>query len=286
MGNSTTGKLIDWHTNLWLPEHLGPQYEEMGSATISHMDGAPATHEQEVAATAEKFIVLALKFDQLGVRVPDEFVAEYVARHPGRAVGFCGIDPMDEGSPRQLEHAVRELGLKGIKFSPVYSGFDPWCKEAWVIYEMADRLGVPMLWHQSAAYAQASHLEHGNPILIDKIARAFPKLKIIIAHVGQPWTGDLVVLLRKHKQIYSDLSARYYRQWQCYNALMLALDYKVTDQILFGSDWPIQTTQEAVDSFRAINDWGEEVTMPKFPPEIIEDILFNRPLELIWPDGI
>ena len=278
--------LIDWHTNLWLPEHLGPQYDEMGARTISDMNGSPEKHVLDVAEAAEKFIVLALKFDQLGIHVPDEFVAEYVARFPGRAVGFCGIDPLDPNSPRQLEYAVRELGLKGIKFSPGYSGFDPWCREAWTIYELADRLGVPMLWHQSAAYAAKSHLEHGNPILIDKIARAFPKLRIVIAHVGQPWTGDLVVLLRKHKQLFADLSARYYRKWQCYNALMLALDYGVTDQLLFGSDWPIQTTGEAIDSFRAINDWGDDVSLPRFPDEIIDDILFNRPLELIWPDGI
>ncbi len=285
MTTQEKASLIDWHTNLWLPEYLGAQYEEMGARTIADMDGSPEAHRKGVAETAEKFIVLALKFDQLGIRVPNEFVAEYVAQFPGRAIGFCGIDPLDPDSPDQLEHAVKELGLKGIKFSPVYSGFDPWCKEAWAIYEMADRLGVPMLWHQSAAYPVESHLEAGNPILIDKIARAFPELKMIIAHVGQPWVGELVVLLRKHHQLYADLSARFHRKWQCYNALMLALDYQVTDRLLFGSDWPLQTTQEAVDAFRAINDWGEGVSLPRFPDEIIEDILYNRPLELIWPDG-
>ncbi len=278
-------ELVDWHTNLWLPEHLGESYQEMGSRTIAHMDGRPETHRTEVAATADKFVVLTLKFDQLGIQVPDEFVANYVKEFPGRAIGFCGIDPLDPNSPRQLEHAVKELGLRGIKFSPVYSGFDPWCKEAWAIYEMADKLGVPMLWHQSAAYAAKSHLESGNPILIDKIARAFPKLRIIIAHVGQPWTDETVVLLRKHKHLYSDLSARFHRKWQLYNALMLALDYKVTDQLLFGSDWPLQSTQVAIDMFRSINDWGEGVKMPKFPDEVIEDIIYHRPLELVWPEG-
>jgi predicted TIM-barrel fold metal-dependent hydrolase len=110
-------------------------------------------------------------------------------------------------------------------------------------------------------------------------------LRRIIAHVGQPWIGELVVLLRKHKQLYSDLSARYYRKWQCYNALMLALDYKVTDKLLFGSDFPVQSTAEALASFRAINDWGEGVTLPRIPDEVIEDIVYNRPLELIWPEG-
>ncbi|MGE0094346.1 MAG: amidohydrolase family protein [Alphaproteobacteria bacterium] len=278
--------LIDWHTNLWLPEHLGEESrEEMGARTGGQMDASPPAHEKLIAGTAEKFIVLALRHNQLGIRVPNDFVAEYCARFPGRAYPFMGIDCTDPMAPRQVEQAVKELGVKGIKLSPVYAGFDPWCDTAMRVYKVAERLKVPLLWHQSAAYAAKSTLEWGNPILLDKIGREFPKLRMVVAHIGQPWTGETVVLLRKHKQIFTDLSARYYRKWQCYNALMLALDYKVTDQILFGSDFPIQTTQQALDSFRAINDWGPGVAMPKFPPEIIEDIIYRRPIELLWPEG-
>ena len=148
-----------------------------------------------------------------------------------------------------------------------------------------DRLRIPLIWHQSAAYATESTLEHGNPIQLDRIAREFPRLRMIVAHVGQPWVGETVVLLRKHPQIFADLSARFHRKWQLYNALMLALDYKVTKQLLFGSDFPVTTTSNALSEFRGINDWGEGVTLPKFPPEIIEDIVENRPLELLWPEG-
>ncbi len=271
--------LIDWHTNLWLPEHLGPeQRAEMGARTGKSIAADAEAHQAGVAAVADKFVVLTLRWNQLGIHVPNEFVADYVARFPGRAVGFACVDPHDDDAPEELERAVIELGLRGLKISPVYAGYDPWSKEAWRLYEVANRLAIPLLWHQSAAYPAASTLEYGNPILLDKIARAFPDLPMIIAHVGQPWIGETVVLLRKHKQLFADLSARYYRQWQCYNALMLALDYNVTDQLLFGSDFPMQTTQEALDSFRAINDWGEEVTLPRFPDEIIEDIIANRPL--------
>jgi hypothetical protein len=93
-------------------------------------------------------------------------------------------------------------------------------------------------------------------------------------------------LLRKHKQLFSDLSARYYRKWQCYNALMLAIDYGVTDQILFGSDFPIQTPEAALGSFRAINDWGDGVSLPRIPDALIDDIVYRRPFDLLWPEGI
>jgi len=278
--------IIDWHTNLWLPEHLGgDQHKEMSARTGMSVDADEAAHRAGVAGTAEKFVVLTLRWNRLGIHVPNGYVADYVAKFPGRAIGFACVDPHDADAPEELERAVTGLGLRGLKISPVYAGFDPWSKEAWRLYEVANRLSIPLLWHQSAAYAAQSTLEYGNPILLDKIARAFPDLPMILAHVGQPWIGETVVLLRKHKQLFADLSARYYRQWQCYNALMLALDYKVTDQLLFGSDFPMQTTQAALDSFRAINDWGAGVTLPRFPDEIIEDIIENRPFNLIWPDA-
>jgi hypothetical protein len=127
--------------------------------------------------------------------------------------------------------------------------------------------------------------EFGNPILLDRIGREFPRLRMIVAHIGQPWTGELVVLLRKHPQIFSDLSARYHRKWQLYNGLMLAMDYQVIPQLLFGSDFPVRGTADALAEFRNINDWGEDVTLPRIPADVIEDIVNNRPFELIWPDG-
>lgn len=278
-------ELIDWHTNVWLPEHLGEaQRSEMSSKTGRSVDASPEAHRRLVAGVAEKFICIAMKWNRLGIHVPNEFVAEYMAEHKGRAVGFAGIDPHDDDAPKQFEHAVARLGFRGLKFSPVYAGFHPWDEIAWRLYEMANEFKTPILWHQAAAYAKESTLENGNPILLDKIARAFPELRMNIAHVGQPWIGETVLLLRKHRQLFTDLSARYYRRWQCYNALMLAIDYDVTGQVLFGSDFPIQDTQAAVDSFRAINDWGEGVSMPRIPDALIDDILYNRPLGLLWPD--
>jgi hypothetical protein len=279
--------LIDWHSNLWLPAHLGAeQRAEMASKTGRSVDASPAAHREHVASCCDRFVLVAMKWNRLGIHIPNEFVAEYIAEYPGRAVGFACVDPHDADAPAEFERAIVKLGLRGLKLSPVYAGFDPWSPEAWRLYEIADALKVPLLWHQSAAYAQQSMLEYGSPIFVDKIARAFPTLRMILAHVGQPWIAETVVLLRKHKQIFTDLSARYYRKWQCYNALMLAIDYGVTGQMLFGSDFPIQTPSAALDSFRAINDWGEGVSMPRIPDSLIDDIVYNRPLELLWPDGI
>jgi hypothetical protein len=44
-------------------------------------------------------------------------------------------------------------------------------------------------------------------ILLDDIAIQFPQLKMIVAHLGHPWIGETLVLIRKHPNLYSDISA-------------------------------------------------------------------------------
>lgn len=278
--------LIDWHTNLSLPEHYGAdEGGEFIQRVSVDIPGTPESHREHVVSRTDKFVVVTMHFPRLKTFVPNEFVAEYVAQYPDRAKGFACVAPTAPEAPRRLEHAIKELGLHGLKISPVYGGFDPWCREAGDVYRKCDELGIPLLWHQSAGYAADCTLEYGNPILLDRIGREFPRLRMIVAHFGQPWIGETAVLLRKHPQIFSDLSARYHRKWQLYNALMLAQEYRITGQLLFGSDFPLRKTDDALAEFRAINDWGEGVALPKIPAETIEGIINDRPLDLIWPNG-
>ena len=62
---------------------------------------------------------------------------------------------------------------------------------------------------------------------------------------------------------------------------MIANEYMVTDRLLFGSDFPVLTPAEAIARFRAINDWGAGASMPKIPEEVIESIIYERPLSLL-----
>ena len=91
---------------------------------------------------AEKFVVIKMPTGW-GRSIPNDFIAEYVGRYPGRAVGFAAVDPTEADAARELERAVTRLGLRGLKLSPVYHGFDPWSPPAWRLYEMADAVPDP-----------------------------------------------------------------------------------------------------------------------------------------------
>jgi uncharacterized protein len=275
-------QLIDWHTHCYLPEHLGAETRAtMQARGVRGAEAGPEQHARGVVeGGADKFVVIKMP-TAWGRRIPNDFIAAYVARYPGRAVGFAAIDPSEPEAARELERCVTTLGLRSLKLSPVYHGFDPWSPAAWRLYEIADGFGLPVMFHMGGAYDPEAALEWGSPLLLDRVGRAFPRLRIIVAHLGQPMMQETVMLMRKNARVYADLSARFHRPWQLYNGLRTAIEYGVTDRLLFGSDFPVMTTCEAAQAFRAINDWGEGVRLPPIPPELIDEILYQRPLELL-----
>jgi predicted TIM-barrel fold metal-dependent hydrolase len=91
---------------------------------------------------------------------------------------------------------------------------------------------------------------------------------------------ETVMLLRKNHNAFADLSARYHRKWQLYNGLQVAVEYKVTDRLLFGSDFPVMSSGEAAEALRNINDWGPGISLPRIPEDVIDGILYGRPFEL------
>jgi predicted TIM-barrel fold metal-dependent hydrolase len=275
-------QLIDWHTHCFLPEHLdAASRARMQARRVLGGDGSPEHHRRGVVDDgAEKFVVIKMPTNW-GRGIPNDFIAEYVGRYPGRAVGFAAIDPNDPRAPAELERSVTRLGLRGLKLFPVYHGFDPWSPPAWRLYEMTEGLGVPVMFHVGGAYDPEAALEWGNPLLLDRIGRALPRLRMIVAHLGQPMMQETVMLMRKNENVFADLSARFHRPWQLYNGLRTALEYGVADRLLFGSDFPVMTTGEAVRAFRALNEWGDGVRLPPIPPDVIDGILYERPLELL-----
>jgi len=274
------GELVDWHTHCFLHEHRTDADRALWSqrGVLGPGEAYPHQHEAAVAeAGLGKFVVVAIP-KHAGNHTPAEFIADYVARYPGRAVGFCSVNPHDATAPDEFEHALG-LGLKGLKLSPTYQQMDPRGKGCWPLYEIASARKVPIMFHCGGAYTGS--LEFSDPCLLDKVAMAFPDLRIIVAHYGQPYMEQTAILMRKNENVFADLSARFHRPWQLYHGLMVAQEYRVVDRLLFGSDYPVRTPAKAMAEFRAINDWGGGIAMPRIAEETIEGILHERPLSLL-----
>lgn len=274
--------IVDCHT------HIGDERHYTGAfmADAARAWGADYTPARSLAqhweavADVDHAIVLAFAAPAVGFVVPNEYVAGYVAEHPEKLIGFASVDPGRPGAVAELERAV-ESGLRGLKLAPTYQGFDPLGPPAFAVYEAAQALGLPVVWHQGTTFVRQAPLRYALPIQIDEVAIRFPELRIVIAHLGHPWIDEALVVVRKHPNLFADVSALHSRPWQLYTALVSACEYRVTDRLLFGTDWPFGTVAETIEGLRTVNRLVDGTGLPRIPDQVIEQIIARPTLELL-----
>ena len=273
--------IVDCHTHIWRSEHWS---EEMvresvkARGSVSVTDVTRDAHWQAVEAV-DKAIVFGLYARHVGLVVPNDFVADYVIQHPEKLIGFASVDPNEANYIDELHRAVESLRLRGLKLGPIYQNIHPMDKRMLPIYEYCERNHLPILMHQGTTFPRRAPLKFASPLLLEDVALAHPELVIVIAHLGHPWMAETIVLIRKHPNLFADISALHYRPWQFYNGLMLAVEYGVSDKILFGSDYPFTTPSESIRKLREINDTFPG--LPRIPEEIVTDILGRNTLKLL-----
>jgi hypothetical protein len=119
------------------------------------------------------------------------------------------------------------------------------------------------------------------PRLWDDIAARFPDVRMIMAHVGHPWSEECLVTIRKHPNLFADISALFYRPWQFYNMLILAQEYKVTHKLLFGTDYPFAKSGESIEGLKNANQFTAGTSLPRVSQETIDGILNRDSLKLL-----
>ena len=195
----------------------------------------------------------------------NDYVAELVNAHPEQFIGFATVDPWkEERAVEELERAVTQLGLKGLKLHPIHQRFFPNDARFYPIYEKCVELGVPVLFHSGFAASGIGmpggggmKLKHSAPIpCIDDVAADFPGLTVIMAHPAWPWVEEQIAVALHKPNVYIDLSGwapRYIPQQLIHEA-----NTRLQDKVLFGSDFPYLPPDRWLDGFERL-DIREEV---------------------------
>lgn len=277
--------IVDVHTHVWeCPCHIGEAFIHDAKAVSGdhyrdiHVD---LDRHWEAMQPVDRAVVLGFRARHVGVLVPNEYVAEYVGRHPEKLIGFCSVDPQDPDAVEQLDHSVQTLKLQGLKMGPIYQNVAPTDTRFRRIAKRAEELHIPMLIHQGTTFCANVSLEIANPIQLQSLAHECPKLPIVIAHMGHPWISEALVLVRKNRNVFADISALFYRPWQFYNALVTAMEYGVLDRLLLGSDYPFTTPQQTMDALRTVNRMTENTNLPRIPEPAIEAMIDRDTLALL-----
>lgn len=119
---------------------------------------------------------------------PNEEVVKICRDYPDCFVPLAKLDLWETADPGEV-YRYAEMGVKGFKCIYPYYEYD---HDTYMpVYEAAEKCGLPILFHTGNYRQNASDLiyrrpmlKNMNPINLDRIARSFQKLKLVMAHLG------------------------------------------------------------------------------------------------------
>ena len=277
--------IIDIHSHFWnFPGDFTENF-------IRQAEGARAGAKVDLSVDYEKYratapddmisAVFGGKAKLAGIWVDDTDVASYVAQDSGRLFGFLSVDPTQPRWEEELRFGHQELGMKGVKLLPMYAGFCVDEERLTPLWEYCNENGLPVLMHTGTTFIAQAPLECTLPRTIEPVAVKYPDLKLILAHLGHPYEGECVVTIRKHPNVYADVSALHYRPFQLYQSLMLVQEYGVWNKLLFGTDFPFTTVNDSADGIRHLNDMLEGTALPRLDLDEIESMIHRDALNLL-----
>ncbi len=157
-----------------------------------------------------------------------------------------------------LESDMADGSIRAIKFYVGYQHYYPDDEDCVPIYELAMKHDVPVIFHTGDCVSAMARLRFSHPLNIDELAFRFPELKIVMAHMGNPWLHDAAEVIYKNENVYADLSGIItglpdaycdeYREW-IRNQLQGAIYYCGADNLLFGTDYCLASHADAIDFF-------------------------------------
>ncbi|MDC7234405.1 MAG: amidohydrolase family protein [Spirochaetales bacterium] len=152
-----------------------------------------------------------------------------------RLKALGSIHPDSPGALEELER-LNEAGVPGIKLHPDYQDFLVDDQKLYPVYELCSDLGLPIVFH--AGFDPLSpDLCHCPPEKAARVIKDFPRLKIVLAHMGgmEMWE-DVVQYLPASENLYMDTAMVY----DCIDPVLYKKIIRThgADQILFGSDSP------------------------------------------------
>jgi len=258
--------MIDFHTHPVLIREFAekyPDYTRMAREVFqigNNLQPLETFFLQMDVAGIEKAVLLPIACARArGLAVSShEQVAELCAISK-RFIGFASVDPLQPGAAKELEAAIKGLGLKGLKLDAALQDFDLNDPRVFEVYEAAAALGIPALIHTGMSWAPGTPLAQGQPLLLEPAIRRFPKLNFVLAHWGWPWVWDTNALALKYPNVFLDTSCFYYDgpieffQFHFRQQMPITLlERSLRNQIVFGSNYPRVEIKNMVKAVKSL----------------------------------
>lgn len=276
--------IVDVAAYVWdNPAQLGADGEALlrrHSASLLARPDASLQALTQAAEPVDYVFVHGISSRLLGASVPARKVEEYVEGLGSKALGVAAVDPLDPDWPERVDQA-RTLGMAALSISPALCGFHPCHSEAMALYETAERHGLPLFIDQRMTLSPQARMEFAQPVLLDEVARSFPKLNLILGRVGYPWVDETLVLLGKHENVFTEISGVAQQPWLLYQLVIHALRQGAMDRVMLGSGFPMSTPRQTISHLYRVNNFALGTQLPVIPRDELRGIVERPVLRLL-----
>src|SRR3989338_4060461 len=243
--------IIDTHT------HINTPYGDKILTTEDLLDDMKK-------AKVDYALVFALEFSPLDGIITTEKLIETLKPHRNLfPIGTVSPFSFTRERQQQIELLLKNDILKGIKLYLGYEHFYPNDERLAPLYEMCAKFGKPIIYYTGFFWdpGKKGLIKYAQPLAVDYVATRFPNLKIVIAHMGNPWLTDSAVVAQKNENVYVDVSG-YFVEFQPIQKEEIQhfiedikTFFKLTGsyrKLLFASYWPLYTLKEYVDAAKQL----------------------------------
>ena len=198
--------------------------------------------EEMDRAGVEKIVMQGWYWTDMGLcREHNDYMHEVVARYPERFAAYASINPtMGKEAVAELLR-IRKMNFLGVgEFGPGGNRFALDHPTLWELLEGCESFGLPVNFHVGEPVGHDYPGKDLTPIDgFCRIARRFPKLKLILAHLGGglPYFELWPKVKEALSNAYYDLAAAPL----LYNIKCVAATVKLAgvQRVLFGTDFPL-----------------------------------------------
>ncbi len=161
-------------------------------------------------------------------------------QHPHRLIGFATVDVHDiPKALNQMQEAYECFNARGMKLHPRFQKFRPLDHKLYPIYEKSAEYGWPIVFD---GFLQSNEvpMEALLPIRYDTLAKQFPALNIVIAHLGGHRFWDSFFIARANPNLYLDISY-VLSVFAKLPHILQELKYVISEcdqKVIYGSDFP------------------------------------------------
>lgn len=180
-------------------------------------------------------------------------------------VGTLKVTDIDRENVANIDRLFRKKTIKGFKIFPGHDPVYPTDKRWHPIYNLCQKYDFPLIIHTGVNTGNEKCAKYNDPKYIVKIAKLYPKLKIIIVHYFWPKLDYCFSITNNINNIYFDTSALADPEvvsasggTQKIREVLVKTIKRKIDSVLFGSDWPMCDTKKHISLIDALPITQEE----------------------------